>query len=188
MKRHALSALLLFVLVSPCVLRAAAQDGGGDDDDEVLGVSIARGELSEIRDKRRVLLLVSRSLSVDVRGSLQAVLDEVFGESPRPAPRHQHAYDQIARKFERYARDYRALTPVETLEEADFVVVYKAVAERRSYSPEEPFVFGEMYVFLKTEGERPQPVLLWRTNGDRVTPGDAAGDFLKALKAVRGER
>jgi hypothetical protein len=183
MKRHALSALLLLLTltVSPCGLRAAAQDG----DDGVVGVSIARGELAEIRDKRRVLLLVSRSLSVDVRGALQAVLDEVFGESPRPAPRHQYAYDQIAKKFERYGRDYRPLALVETLDEADFVVVYKAVAEHRSYSPEEPFVFGEMYVFLKSGS---QPVLLWRTKGDRVTPGDAAGDFIKALKAVRGER
>lgn len=186
MTRHALKSLLLLALLAPCAPHARAQEEGGDDDG--LGTPIVRGEMSELRDKRRVLLIASRSLLVDIRGTLRAVLDEVFDASPRPAPRHQYAYDQIVKKFDRYARDYQALTVVETMEEADFVVVYKAIAEHRSFAPDEPFVYGEMFVFLKTDAERPQPVLLWRTKGDHVAPGDAAGDFIKALKATRGER
>jgi hypothetical protein len=188
MTRHALKALLLLSLLPVCAPRAPAQDDGGGRDDDDAGTRIVRGELSEIRDKSRVLLIVSRSLLIDIRGTLHGVLEEVFSDSPRPAPRHQYAYDQIAKKFERYARDRGALTTVETMEEAEFVIVYKAIAEHRSFAPDEPFVYGEMFVFLKSGPERPQPVLLWRTKDDHANPSDAAGDFLKALKAVRGER
>lgn len=183
MTRYAFKALLLLALLSVCAARVPAQE----TDDE-LGVQIMRGELAELRGKSRVLLIVSRSWSVDIRGTLHGVLEEVFADSPRPAPRHQYAYDQIVKKLDRYTRDSGALTTVETMEEAEFVIVYKAIAEHRSFSPDEPFVFGEMFVFLKKQPESPQPVLLWRTKGNRVNPGDAAGDFLKALKAVRGER
>ena len=186
MKRNAnraallLLALLLLLPTAGAPARVSAQAGDGEDE-------VPRGELSEIRDKRRALLVVSRSLSVDTRGPARAVMAEVF-EGARPAPRHDYAYDLVSKRIEKYARQYGGLTAVESVEEADFVIVYKVVTEHRSFSPDEPFVFGEMFVFLNRTPERPQPVLLWRTKSDHAAPGDAVSDFIKSLKAVRGEK
>jgi hypothetical protein len=183
MTRNAIKAALLFaLLLLPPGMPARVSAQAGDGEDEV-----PRGELAELRDKRRALLVVSRSLSVDTRGPVRAVVSEVF-EGMRPAPRHEYAYDLVSKRIEKYAREYRGLTAVESVEEADFVIVYKVVTEHRSFSPDEPFIFGEMFVFLNRAPERPQPVLLWRTKSDHAAPGDAASDFIKSLKAMRGEK
>lgn len=182
--RNAVQAALLSALVL-CAAAGAPAQSGADDDGEGW---VERGALSEIRDKRRALLVVSRSYSVDTRGPLRSVIDEVFERQGRAFLRHEYAYELVARRFERYERQYGGLEIVETLEEADFVIVYKVVALHRSFSEDEPFVYGEMFVFLNRTPERPQPVLLWRTKGDHTPPGEAVGDFLKSLKAVRGQK
>ncbi|HEX7174255.1 MAG TPA: hypothetical protein VF240_03070 [Pyrinomonadaceae bacterium] len=182
MSRNAFAAALLCALVLCAAAGAPAQSTLNDDE-----AGVPRGELSEIRDKRRALLIVNRSYSVDTRGPLRGVVEEVFDKEGRVALRHEYAHDLVSRRLERYERE-GGLKIVETLEEADFVIVYKVVALHRSFSEDEPFVYGEMFVFLNRTPERPQPVLLWRTKGDHTTPGEAAGDFLKSLKAVRGEK
>ena len=102
-RRNAVKAALLFALLLPGVVTAPARAQGGDGEEE-----IPRGELSEIRDRRRALLVVSRSLSVDTRGPLRAVVNEVFGNE-RTLPRHDYAYDLVSKKIEKYAREYRGL-------------------------------------------------------------------------------
>ena len=180
--RRAFAAALLFALVLCAAAGAPAQSTPDDE------AGVARGELSEIRDKRRALLIVNRSYSIDTRGPLRSVVEEVFEKSGRVVLRQEYAHNLVSRKLERYEREHGGLKLVETLEEADFVIVYKVVALHRSFSEDEPFVYGEMFVFLKPTPERPQPVLLWRTKGDHNSPGEAAGDFIKSLKAVRGEK
>ena len=179
--RSAFRAALLFCALALCAAAAAAQSAADDGE-------VPRGELSEIRDRRRALLVVSRSYSVDTRGPLRGVFEEVFEKPARAVLRHEYAYELVARKLERYEREHGGLEIVETLEEADFVIVYKVVTLHRSFSEDEPFVYGEMFVFLNRAPERPQPALLWRTKGDHVPPGEAVGDFLKSLKAVRGQK
>ncbi len=174
-------ALLSAFLPSEAPLAHAGAQVDGEDSD------ILRGTISEIRDKRRALLVVIRSMSVDTRGPLRAVFEEVF-EGSRPAPRHKLTHDLIAKRLERYTRDYGSLSTVESMDEADFVIVFKVVSLTRSFSPEEPFIRGEMFVILNRTPERPQPVLVWRSKGDQTSPDDAVGDFIKSLKAVRGER
>lgn len=181
--RRAFGAALLCALVLCAAARAPSQTGADDGEAEV-----ARGEVSEIRDKRRALLVVSRSYSVDTRGPLRSVVEEVFEKPERAMLRHEYAHALVSRRLERYQREYGGLEIVETLGEADFVIVYKVVALHRSFSEDEPFVYGELFVFLNPTEERPQPVLLWRSKGDHVAPGEAVGDFLKSLKAVRGQK
>lgn len=186
MTRNVFAAALLcaLALCAAAAARVPAQSLTPDDGES----GVARGELSEIRDKRRALLIVNRSYAVDTRGALRSVVEEVFEKPGRVALRQEYAHDLVARKLERYERERGGLKLVETLEEADFVIVYKVVALHRSFSEDEPFVYGEMFVFLNPTPERPQPVLLWRTKGDHTSPGEAVGDFLKSLKAVRGEK
>lgn len=180
--RSAFRAALLCALALCAAAAGAAAQSAADDGE------VPRGELSEIRDRRRALVVVSRSYSVDTRGSLRGVFEEVFEKPARAVLRHEYAYELVARRLERYEREYGGLEIVETLEEADFVIVYKVVALHRSFSEDEPFVYGEMFVFLNRAPGRPQPALLWRTKGDHVPPGEAVGDFLKSLKAVRGQK
>jgi len=180
--RRAFRAALLCCALALCAAAGAAAQSAADDGE------VPRGELSEIRDRRRALVVVSRSYSVDTRGPLRGVFEEVFEKPARAVLRHEYAYELVARRLERYEREYGGLEIVETLEEADFVIVYKVVALHRSFSEDEPFVYGELFVFLNRAPERPQPALLWRTKGDHVPPGEAVGAFLKSLKAVRGQK
>ena len=185
MTRNVFAAALLCALAL-CAAAAARVPAQSTPDDGESGV--LRGELSEIRDKRRALLIVNRSYAVDTRGSLRSVVEEVFAKPGRIGLRQEYAHDLVARKLERYEREHGGLQLVETLEEADFVIVYKVVALHRSFSEDEPFVYGEMFVFLNRTPGRPQPALLWRSKGDHVSPGEAVGEFVKSLKAVRGQK
>jgi hypothetical protein len=177
--------LLALLLVAACATAASAQDAGVADDGHA-DERILRGQISDIKGMRRALLVASRSLAVDIRGQTRGVFDEVFGG--RGPGRHKYAYGIISKRLEKYAQEGRGLQAVETLDEAEFVIVYKVVSEVRSFDPDEPFVFGTMYVILNKTPERPRPVLVWRTKGDRMTPDDAAREFVKALKDARGEK
>lgn len=177
-----LLALLLALLGAPAAFaqgRSVADEGGADE-------RILRGQISDIKGMRRALLIVTRSLAVDIRGQTRGVFEEVFGG--RSPARHKYAYGLIAKRLERYAQESRSLQAVESLDEAEFIIVYKVVTETPSFDPEEPFVHGTMYVILNKTAGRPRPVLVWRTRGDRTTPDDAAREFIKALKDARGEK
>ena len=173
--------LALLLCLAAGAPAARAQVPADDDSERIL-----RGQISDIKGMRRALLVVSRSLAVDIRGQTHAVFKEVFGG--RGPGRHKYAYDLIAKRLERYAQESRALQAVETLPEAEFIIVYKVVSQVRSFDPDEPFVFGTMYVILNKTPERPRPTLVWRTRGDRTSPDDAARDLIKALKDARGEK
>ena len=179
--RHPVRTAAHLVLLA-LLLCAAAPPARAQEDKDF----IPRAEVSEIKDMRRVLLIASRSLAVDIRGQVRRVFDEVF--EGRAQARHKYAYEVISRRLEKFAREGRGLSAVETAEEAEFIIVFKVVTEHRSFVPDEPFVFGAMYVFLNKTPERPQPALVWRTKGDRQTPDDATREFIKALKDARGEK
>lgn len=187
MNRTIKAALAFALLLLPlaCAHGARAQDeeraAGAYDD-------TPRAPLSELRDKRRTLLVVTRSLAVDTRGALRVVLDEIFATPPRALPRHDYAFQLVSRKLEKYTAAGRGVTPVETVGEAEFVIVFKVLKEVRSFAPDEPFVYGEMFVIIKGTPERPEPALVWRTKSDHATPEDAVKEFVKQLKAVRGEK
>lgn len=177
----ALAVALLLALTPPAPAR---QDSQPRDDEE----GVLRAPLSELRDARRTLLVVSRMFAVDTRGPVRSVIDELFGDPPRTQPRHQYAYDLVAKRLDKYAAETRGLSVVETAEEAELIIVYKVVRQMRSFSKDEPFVYGEMFVFLnRGPGER-EPALVWRTKDDDASPEAAVKEFVKQLKAMRGEK
>ena len=149
---------------------------------------VLRAPLSVIANKQRALLIVTRSLAVDTRGRVRGVINEVFDTEARSLPRHEYAYGLASKRLEKYAGERGSLTLVEKLEEADFVIVFKVVREVRSFAPEEPFIYGEMFVFLNKTPDESEPALLWRSKDDTTSPEDAARELIKQLKLVRGEK
>lgn len=181
--RRILRVVFVFALLPACALVVRAQGDGEKMEERVL-----RAPLSMIANKRRAALIVNRSLSVDTRGRVHGVINEVFDAESRSAPRHDYAYELVSKRLEKYADEHQSLTIVEGLEEADFVIVFKVVREIRSFSPDEPFIYGELFVFLNKTADEPVPALLWRSKDDTASPEDATRELIKQLKSVRGEK
>lgn len=181
---HALlcCALLAFGAVRPCA--AAGQNTYAHDE------SVPRGTLEGLRGlgrATRIALLVSRALVVDAREPALVALEDYRRALDGRAPRqHDAAARRVADKVNRYIRKYRSSTAVESLSDADLILVYKVTGERRSAIADDPFVWGKLYVIAV--GADRSPRLVWESDGDDANPEDATNSFLKALRAVRGER
>lgn len=158
------------------------EDDGGD-----LG-EISRESFSEVREMRRVLLVATKSLTVDTRGPARGVLEEVFQKPEGSLRRHDYAHSVIGKRLNRYIRRHRSITAVETLSEADFVVVFKVLNEQPSFIAAEPHVYGEMFVILNRAPARPRPVVVWWTRHNQTPLEDAVDDFLRDLRELRGEK
>jgi hypothetical protein len=148
-----------------------------------------RGSLSEIKDRQRVALLVSRAQTVDARDPARSALDgyrrALAGSPPRP---HAAAHRAVARHLNKYITKYRSMSAVETIEEADFVVVFNVLRARRSFVPNEPYVYGQLFVIANPTTDGAPPRIVWESEDNDASAEDAVEDFLKALKAVRGEK
>jgi hypothetical protein len=180
-----LFAALLSLAATPAA-RHARQDADGEARPDEQG--IPRAPFSELRAARRMLLVVNRMLAVDTAGAPRAVFDETFLRPTRMPPRYDYAYALVEKQIEKYRAQGGRLHGVEAVEEAELVVVYKVITQMRSFSRDRPFVYGEMYVFLNRTEAQGGPALVWRTKDDQVSPDSAVKDFLKQLKALRGER
>ena len=185
-----LRAALLFAALLPLAATPAPTRArqGGDGEPRPDEQGIPRAPFSELRDARRVLLLVNRMLAVDTAGTPRAVYDETFLRPSRMPPRYDYAYALVERQLEKYRAQGGRLLGVEAVEEAELVVVYKVITQMRSFSRDRPFIYGEMFVFLNRTQDEPEPALLWRTKDDQTSPEDATKEFIKQLKTLRGER
>ena len=181
---QALRALLCCLLLAggagrPCVAAGQRPDVRED--------SVPRGTLEGVKGLRRIALLVSRALVVDARDPALVALEDyrraLDGYPPR---QHDAAARRVADKVNKYIRKYRTSTAVENLSDADLVLVFKVTGERRSAIPDDPFVWGKLFVIAL--GPERTPRVVWESDGDDANPEDATGDFLKALRNVRGEK
>ncbi|HEX8293839.1 MAG TPA: hypothetical protein VF570_18890 [Pyrinomonadaceae bacterium] len=149
--------------------------------------SVPRGTPADVKGLRRVALLVSRARVVDARAPALVALEDyrraLEGDPPR---QHDAAARRVADRLNKYIRKYRTSTAVESLGEADLVLVYKVTGERRSAIPDDPFVWGKLFV-IALDGRR-APRVVWESEGDDANPEDATGDFIKALRNARGEK
>lgn len=143
--------------------------------------------LEEIRDKRRVFLLVIRSGVVDARGPDASALAEALSAGSRGARTHYYPYSVIARKLNEYIRKGRGMAAVHHAAEADYVIYFNVLEYRRTLNGVYPY--GELFVILNRSGDgRPQPPrVIWKTR-KVMWAEDAAKEFLRELKRVRGER
>ncbi|HWW74084.1 MAG TPA: hypothetical protein VNZ44_01740 [Pyrinomonadaceae bacterium] len=184
MKRRA---FLILLTLAALAAGASAERAVAQDDDGGRSSAVARGRLEDVRGRRLVALLVSRALLVDVREPAATAFEDyrrtLSGAPPRP---HPAAARRIADKLNRYIRKYHGMAAAESYDEADLVLVFKVTRQRRSPIPGDPFIWGKMYVLAVGAGHAPR--LVWESEGDETSPEDATGDFLKALKAARGEK
>jgi len=141
--------------------------------------------LSEVRYKRRALLIVFKSSIVDAGGSEQIILEKVLKTDPQPRGRFRWVYGQLAKKLNEYIRKYRSLTAADDLGDADYVISFNVVEYRTILNATYPY--GELFVIAKGVPEtQTPPRVIWR--GKKVLfAGDAIGDLIKDLRAVRGE-
>ena len=183
MKRRAFLILTLFAPLAAVSPRARAAAQGG----EARGTEVVRGRLEDVRGRRLVALLVSRSLLLDVRDPAATAFEDyrraLAGAPPSPHPR---AARRVAEKINKYIRKYRMMTAAESYAEADLVVVFKVTGQHASAIPGDPYIWGKMYVLAV--GTDRAPRLVWESKGDTASPEDAAGDFIKAFKSARGEK
>jgi hypothetical protein len=181
-KRLTSAALALSLCL--CGTAMARGQGKAADSDE-----FEYGRLEELREKRTLMLLVSRSLSVDARAPSKVSAADVRAalDNPRarPAP---GAYSVIASRLNKYIREYKSMTSVETRPDPEVFIVFKIMRERPSFIASRPFSYGKMFVIIRGDGERVKPRIVWESEGEMTLAEDAAGAFIKALKSVRGER
>jgi hypothetical protein len=174
---RALSAAVLLATAAAAVPPAPDQAG------------VVRGSLAEIRGLRRVALLVSRTQTVDARDPALVAVEHyeraAAGTAIRP---HVGGHRAAARLVNKYIRKYRSMTAVPSVAEADFVLVFNVLRVRGSFIPAEPYIFGKLFVVARAPGPGQPPRVVWESKGNDARLDDAVGDFLKALKAARGER
>lgn len=172
--------LLLFValLLCPSLTRAQA-------DSAVESADVVTGSLTQLRNSRRVLLIVRRSNVLDSRGLAKSILKEVYSEDRDARTRYPWLYNLLARRLNNYIKRYQSITAVKNISEADFIVFFNLMELRRPLGFAYPY--GEMFVILndRTSGKPPQ--IVWKTRKSPIWAEDAIKDFIKELKAVRGE-
>jgi hypothetical protein len=184
MRRKTLHTLILFALLGCCAGAARAQRPAGRD---AAAAAVVRGSLEEVQGRRSLALLVSKSLVVDARDPALVAVED-YRRAARGAPLRQHAAAarQIASKLNKYILKYQSVGAASGIADADLVVVFKVTAQRASGLPGQPFVWGKMYVLAL--GRDRLPRLVWESSGDESTASGAADDFIKALRAARGEK
>jgi hypothetical protein len=98
---------------------------------------------------------------------------------------HPYPYRVIARKLNEYIRKGRGMTAAGHASEADYVLFFNVLEYRRSLNGVYPY--GELYVVL-TRGDdgSQQPRIIWKTR-KVMWAEDAAKEFLRELRRVRGE-
>lgn len=174
---RALCAASLLALAAAGVPRAAVE------------AEVRRGTLADLKGGRRVALIVTRGQTVDARDPA-LVAAETYekaagGEAVRP---HVAGHRAVARQFNKYIRKYRSATLVKSAAEADFVLIFNVLRVRGSFIPDEPYIFGKLFVVARGTPADPRPTLVWESKGHESRIDKALGEFIKALRKARGER
>ena len=170
--------LLVALLVCPALNRA--QQNPVEED-----ASVVTGSLAELRNSRRVVLLVRRSAVVDSRGLAKTILNEAYRTDPDARVRYPWLFNLLARNLNRYMKKYQSITAVKDVSDADFIVLFNLIEYRRPLGFAYPY--GEMFVILNKREDGKPPHIVWKTRKSPVWAEDAIKDFIRDLKAVRGE-
>jgi hypothetical protein len=181
--RSSSAAARALVVASLLALFCAAATGAPE------GAEVRRGSVADLRESRHVALLVIRTRTVDARDpalvAVETYSKAVEGVGAGP---HSAGHRAIARQLNKYIRKYRSLGAVKRVAEADFVIVFNVLRVRGSFIPDEPYIFGKLFVVARGTPNDPRPSVVWESKGNESRVDKAVGDFLKALRAARGER
>ena len=170
-----------FVLPFILIIAFAASFQSQERSSDFKEVAVS-GSLAELRDKRRVWLIVRRSALLDASGEDQSILSEVYreGNTRQTFPR---TYNLIAKKLNKYMKEHRSISAASSLGEAEFVIFFNVLEIRRPLGT--PYAYGEMFVILN---ERSRPRILWKTRSSGMFVDDAIDQLLSDLKDARGEK
>jgi hypothetical protein len=143
-----------------------------------------RGELSELAGKTRLALVVTKLGVVNAENPDQAIVETALKLDKKESVRPVTAYGAIAKPLNKYIKKYKSLTAAPKISDAEFIVFFSFTEFRRILDIYYPY--GEMYVIVKTlNGKTTSGRIVWRTEKPAYA-GDAAEDFLRALKKVTG--
>ncbi len=177
--RYILPLLFVALTCGPAPsLRGAQSDASAADSGGGVGVAVT-GSLAELKNRRRVLLLVRRGGVVDLRGGTESLLKEAYAAGSLNYPR---VYNMLAHQLNRYMNKYHSITAVGSAPEAEFIVFFSLLEYRRVFGRVYPY--GELFVILN-DGKRPRVV--WKTRKSPLWAEDAVKDLIRDLKTVRGE-
>ena len=175
-------AWLVCVLLLSCQEFTRAQERAAFTDYDP---DVVQGSLSELKDKQRVLLLVTRSSVIDSRSIGKSVIADAYKVDPRRR-RYVHTFNSIAKKLNKYIRKYRSISAVDQIRDADYILLFNLLEYRLSLGAFYPY--GEMYAILNQPPESQQPPrIVWRAK-KVMWAEDAAKEFVNSLRAVRGEK
>jgi hypothetical protein len=175
----------LFLLPLIALALCPALSTGQADSAQEQIKSVVTGSLKELKDSRRVILMVRRSNVVDSRGQASAILKEVYSEDAATRVRYPRLFNLLARQLNNYMKRYQSITAVKDVSEADFIVLFNLIEYRRPLGFSYPY--GEMFVILNNRVSGKPPQIVWKTRKSPVWAEDAIKDFIRELKAVRGE-
>src|SRR5918911_940390 len=163
--RRAHKITLLIGLLTICFLHTQAQERSASRD------LVVTGSLSELRNKRRVFLVVRRSSLVDAREQSRAILAEVFGADTEPRPRYPRLYNSIAKRLNKYMTKYQSISSARDLRDAEFIIFFNLIEYRRPLGY--PYPYGELFVILNDRSEGHQPHIIWKTRKSPMYAEDA---------------
>src|SRR6476619_1779199 len=112
------AALLMFVCNCFALL---AQDEG-----RLISGDRGRGSLSEVRTKRRALLVVSRAPIIDTQNNERAIVETVLRADPY-AKRYRLAYATISKRLNNYVNKYKSMSPATQLTDADYIIFFNVL-------------------------------------------------------------
>lgn len=167
---------LLLVLLSGHAVLAGAQTPAAPEQPPV-----------ELRDLHNVYLMVIRNPVIDARDNGQSLIEAVYrAHENGHSRRYRYTFAVIAKKLNKYINKYQSMNAVERVADADFLVVFNVLEHRNLLGAYYPY--GEIYAIINRRPDSPHPPrVAWKAR-KVLWAEDAAEEFLKTLKAVRGER
>jgi hypothetical protein len=177
---HYVKVFLLFVVLAGFPATGQAQENPFDPSG-----SIVTGSVWELRNSRRLLLIVRRSNVVDSRGQAKAIINEVYKANPEAPVRYPRLFNSLARKLNKYMNKRRNITAAKNVSDADFIIFFNLLEIRRPLGV--PYPYGEMFVILNDRSGVKPPRIVWKTRENSMWAEDAIEEFINDLKMVRGE-
>lgn len=165
---------ILILLTSPVYPQAGVSADAG----------FADNSLEELKDKKKILLLVGRTRTVDMSDPASPIIAEALKVADEGRSRYVSTHNAIARKLNDYLKKHRSISAAWRFEDADFIVFFNLLGFRRTLNTHYPH--GELFVLVKG-GEKEKLQVIWKSS-KAMYADDAAGEFIKKLKEIRGEK
>jgi len=143
------------------------------------------GSLSELRDKRRALLVVFKSRVINVNNDDRPIIDDVLKGDRTARGRYAWVYNDLSNKLNKYINKHGSMLPARNLADAEYVIFFNVVEFRRILNA--LYAYGELFVIVKgSPKDLKPPRIIWRAKKVLIAT-DAIGDLIKDLKTLRGE-